>query len=116
MQAQQAGVGTIQRIAKAVFIGTFISLAAAPAGASGRAVQYICPASEHLSVERDGSIAHVTLADRSYDMRRKHSSIGAKYLSRDAALIIDGPSAIFVAPDHLNLGTCITAVPVASSQ
>ena len=77
-------------------------------------VRYACPASQELTVMRDSQKAHVSLAGRTYDLERRRSSIGAKYLSSEAALIIDGPSAVFVGPDNLDLGTCTRAVPVAS--
>lgn len=79
-------------------------------------VRYECPASEDLAVLRNRSTAHVNYAGRSYELERKRSSIGNKYVSPNAALIIDGNSAIFIAEDLLDLGTCTKAVPVASAR
>ena len=77
-------------------------------------VGYACPAREGLMVQRDGSSARVNSSGRNYVLQRNHSSIGDKYLSAKAALIIDGDSAVFVTDDHLNLGTCVRVIPVAS--
>ena len=52
--------------------------------------------------------------DRNYRLRRKSSSLGEKYISKSAALIMDGKSAVFVAEDRLQLGRCIDAIPLAS--
>lgn len=59
-------------------------------------------------------MAHVRIAGQSFDLQRERSSIGDKYLSREAALIIDGASAVFIAPGFLNLGTCVTGLPMSS--
>ena len=91
-------------------------LAAQPSGAAADPVHYACPASEHLTVERNSVTAHVRIAGQSYSLRRERSNIGDKYLSRDAALIIDGDSAVFVAPGRLNLGTCVTGLPIVSER
>lgn len=108
--------GTTRQILRA-FLATLLGgLAAAEACAVPAPVQYECPASENLTVEREGSIARVTFAGRSYDLRQKRSSIGDKYISQSAALIIDGDSAVFVAEDQLDIGTCVRALPVASSR
>ncbi len=77
-------------------------------------VRYTCPESGDLTVERNSASAHVEVAGRSYDLQRKRSSIGEKYISPNAALIIDGPSAVFVAEDRLDLGTCVRAEPVTT--
>ncbi len=107
---------SIRTFAGAFTAGILMSSVNAPVGAASHSVRYACPASEHLTVERDSAVAHVRLARHSYDLHRKHSSIGDKYLSRNAALIIDGASAVFVAPGRLNLGTCTRTVPLASAR
>jgi membrane-bound inhibitor of C-type lysozyme len=76
-------------------------------------IRYACATSQELTVQRDGSRAHVSLAGHNYDLQRKRSSLGDKYLSANAALIIDGSSAVFVAGDRLDLGTCVKVTPVA---
>jgi hypothetical protein len=77
-------------------------------------VRYVCEGRQNLVVERGGASARVNFIDRSYDLRRKHAGIGVKYESATAALIIDGPSVVFVAEDRLELGTCSQARPMAS--
>lgn len=77
---------------------------------------YDCPASQDLSVHRSAHVAQVSLGGRTYVLKRKPSSIGDKYLTQKAALIIDGDSAVFVADGHLDLGTCRRAVPVAAAR
>lgn len=84
--------------------------------AVSRISSYACPTSIDLTVERSRSGVRVTIEGRKYDLERKRSSIGDKFLSSDAALIIDGDSAIFVAGDRLNLGTCVRVVPVALAR
>jgi membrane-bound inhibitor of C-type lysozyme len=102
--------------AATLFVGTALgTLGFAPASAASISVRYACPASDDLLVQRTASTAHVRLAGQTYELQRERSSIGAKYLSSNAALIIDGDSATFVAADHLELGTCDKAVPVASA-
>ena len=76
-------------------------------------MRYACEARQNLVVQRDGHIARVSFTDRSYELRRKPSDIGVKYESPTAALIIDGPSAVFVAEDRLQLGACTEAFPIA---
>jgi membrane-bound inhibitor of C-type lysozyme len=85
------------------------------AQAAPDAVHYACSASQGLTVRQSLSDAHVSFAGRTYDLKRRPSSIGQKYLAPHAALILDGDSAVFVAEDHPFLGTCFRTVPVASN-
>ena len=103
-------IKTAKFLVAAVLVGTV----AGQAHAAANVVRYACAASQELTVQRDNSTAHVNLAGRTYDLRRKRSSVGDKYLSSNAALIIDGTSAIFVAANQLELGACIETVPLAS--
>lgn len=86
------------------------------ANAAGNIVRYACPANADLSVERDRRTARVIVSGRSYELQRVRSSIGDKYLSPHAALIVDGSSALFVAEDRPDLPVCVRAVPVASRR
>ncbi|HZU50938.1 MAG TPA: hypothetical protein VE968_03590 [Sphingomicrobium sp.] len=79
-------------------------------------VRYACSTSENLTLVRTSQDARVQLGGHSYELKRARSSIGSKYLSTNAALIIDGPSLIFVADDNPNLGPCVKAVPVAATR
>jgi membrane-bound inhibitor of C-type lysozyme len=83
---------------------------------SPETVRYTCEGADDLVIQRDASTAHVKFADRSYQLRRKASGIGEKYMAPGAALIIDGDSAVFVADDHLQLGACIEASSIASAR
>lgn len=85
-----------------------------PADAARNVIHYNCPGKQELTVQRDAQRAQVSLDGRTYDLQRKRSSIGDKYLSARAALIIDGPSAVFVAENRFELGTCIRSSSVAS--
>lgn len=93
-----------------------LAFPAAHAAAVPPLVHYACSAAPDLIVQRDRSTAHVTFDGRTYDLQRRPSSIGAKYLSQNAALIVDGGSATFVSEHRLDLGTCTRAVPLASAD
>ena len=108
--------GVSPTVAKIAVAAAFFAFAVSQAHALPAPVRYACPASTELTVKRNLATARVTLAGRNYDLQRKRSSIGDKYLSANAALIIDGASAIFVAADHLDIGTCVRSVPVASAR
>lgn len=104
------------RISVAGIVTAFLVMAgASSAHAAPDAVHYACSASQDLTVQQSRSEARVSFAGQSYDLKRKHSGIGQKYIAPHAALIIDGDSAVFVAEDHPFLGTCVRAVPVASN-
>ncbi len=105
------------KLAAGLMFAVLSVLASAQAHAApATAVRYQCEGRQNLVIERDGASARVNFIDRSYDLKRKPSSIGVKYISPTAALIIDGPSAVFVAEDRLQLGTCMEAFPVASTR
>lgn len=87
--------------------------ACANADVAQNPVNYTCDAGGSLAVRRNAAFASVSVGGKAYDLQRKRSSVGEKYLSADAALIIDGTSAIFVADRNLDLGTCTEAVPLA---
>jgi hypothetical protein len=122
MLQNQSSKSYLLTLAFAASLVTFASPASAQSHALPRAhqvstaVRYSCSATEELSVQRDGSTARVSLGGRSYDLQRKRSSIGDKYLSSAAALIIDGPSATFITQDRLDLGSCVEVVPVANAH
>lgn len=78
--------------------------------------RYDCGGALTLVVREAGETASVQLTDQIYELRRKHSSIGRKFISPTAALIIDGQSAVFVAADWLNLGQCLELSRTASAK
>lgn len=106
----------IAPIARCLVASVCGALAAAQVNAAAAPVRYTCPGKPDLTVERGASVARVSFAGRTYELQRHRSDIGAKYLSKTAALIIDGASAVFVADEHPNIGTCVQAVPIASAR
>jgi hypothetical protein len=103
-------------LARIALLGSISSgFGAAQAEAAPAAVDYSCRANQQLSVQRDSSRARVSLGGRTFDLQRRRSSIGEKYLSPTAALIIDGASAVFVSNDHLDLGICFEGASVATT-
>ena len=108
--------GAIARTGRVFAAAMIASLTITPATAAPKAVRYACPTSEDLAVQRDHSTARVKFAGRTYELQRQRSSIGDKYISSKAALIIDGRSATFVADDLLDLGTCLKTVPLAAAR
>lgn len=83
--------------------------AARQASAAPVEVRYVCRPAGTLAVTRSQESATVRFMDRTFKLRRKPSSVGAKYLSGSAALIIDGRTAVFVAGDRPRPRTCIEA-------
>jgi hypothetical protein len=104
------------KVAAGLLLGVLSLLGTAQAHAAASATRYACEGRQNLVIERDRTTAHVNFIDRSYELRRKPSSIGAKYESSKAALIIDGQSAVFVAEDRLQLGACIEAFSMPSAR
>lgn len=107
----------MKRLAAAVVLGLLTGVASAQTvEMTSGPIRYACEGRQNLVVERDRDRAHVNFIDRSYELKRRPSSIGIKYGSSTAALIIDGHSAVFVANDRLQLGTCREALPVAAAD
>jgi membrane-bound inhibitor of C-type lysozyme len=101
-------------VAGALMVIVLSLLGAAQAHATPTEMRYQCAPRQNLVVSRTDETAVVRFFDRTYELRRKRSSIGVKYTSARAALIIDGPSAVFVAEDRLQLGTCLETFPETS--
>lgn len=106
------------RVATAVLAACLSILGGAHA-ASAAAVphaetRYACDFRQQLVVTRTADGARVNFIDRAYELSRARSSIGEKFLSATAALIIDGSSAVFVTEDRLQLGACVEATHVAA--
>lgn len=101
------------KVAAALLLAVLSTLGvghATAASAAGSAIRYACQPAQNLVVTRSADGATVLFVDRTYELRRKASSIGEKYISKSAALIIDGKSAIFVTEDRWQLGTCVEAM------
>ena len=87
------------------FLGSAHAIAATPV--RGGETHYLCDAHQHLVVRRNAQSASVEFIDRTYQLERKASDLGVQYIAPKAALIIDGPEAVFVADDRLQLGRCV---------
>lgn len=105
-----------QTIARFVLSAFLAGFGAAGANAASGPVSYACTPGDALTIAHDRMAARVSYDGKTYDLRRKRSTIGLTYLSQRAALVIDGNSAIFVADDHYDLGTCTKGVPLASAH
>lgn len=68
---------------------------------------YACAKAEHLVVHEHKKSATVSLGGQSFFLPAKPSSIGRKYSSKRATLIIDGPSAVLITADRFDLGECV---------
>lgn len=79
-------------------------------------IHYACDGAQRLIVRQFDTGATVQFIDRSYELQKAQSSIGQKFISPNAALIIDGSSAVFVAEDRLQLGQCFEASRTMSAR
>jgi hypothetical protein len=73
---------------------------------SGLASIYKCAEGRHIRVGRDASKAQVAYDNALYSLSRRPSSIGQKYTSAEATLIIDGDYAAFVSETIVDLDGC----------
>lgn len=85
---------------------TVASLAAKPIGANAREQRFSCQSGEQVLVIEQANGAAVRVGDATYKLRPRRSSIGRKFASPQATLIIDGHYAAFVATDRTNLRGC----------
>jgi membrane-bound inhibitor of C-type lysozyme len=105
------------KLAAALLFTAVASLAGTSVQAAQvQTVRYACQPRQDFVVESDRKVALVRFEDRTYELKRKASDIGIKYVSPTATLIIDGPSAIFVAEDRLQLGACNEMLPIAEER
>lgn len=111
-------IGTRIRIATGLLVGVLSLLGCAHAAQAAPVteIRYACGGAQRLVVRQSADRASVQFINRSYELRQKHSSIGQKYVSPTAALIIDGRAAVFVAADRLQLGQCVEASRTASAR
>ena len=72
-------------------------------------VLYRCADGRSFTVSRDRYEASVGYEDALYSLARRPSSIGAKYASPEAALIIDGDHAVFTSETIVDLKQCARA-------
>jgi len=99
---------TLARVLPIILL--FPTACATAAATAAADLLYQCEGGEAFTVRDSGSAAVVRFADGDYVLQRKRSSLGRRYASPDAALIIDGETAVFVAEDRLDLDDCRAAV------
>lgn len=106
------------KVASGVLLGVLSLLGTAQAAdaATVTEVHYACDEGQRLVVRESAQFASVQFIDRTYELKQKRSSIGRKYISPTAALIIDGASAVFVTEDRLQLGQCTETSQEASEK
>lgn len=83
----------------------------AAAAVSPGAIRYECMPAAQLVVASSETTASVRFGDRAYELQRRPSSLGRKYASELATLIIDGSSAVFISEDGLRLNDCVQNGP-----
>lgn len=93
-----------------------LSLAAAARAGTATETRYACDGAQKLVVRQTANMASVDFIDRSYLLQRARSSTGQNFLAPNAALIIDGQTAVFVAQDRLQLGKCLKVRLAASAS
>jgi hypothetical protein len=74
--------------------------------AEPKTAEYRCANGRLMAVAKSSGGAVVTVGERSYQLKPKRSSLGERYVSSRASLIIDGTFAAFVAEDLLDLEDC----------
>ena len=95
--------GTLLVLVAALFVGSF---SGAKAAAGTHVARYRCAEDRSFTVDRDDRSAVVTYADEKYPLTRKPSSLGLRYSSDVATLIIDHDFAAFVTDTTINLREC----------
>jgi hypothetical protein len=67
---------------------------------------YRCSDGRTFGVVRDSYEADVAYANELYSLQRRPSSIGVRYASTEASLVVDGPYAAFVTETVVDLPEC----------
>lgn len=88
----------------------------APARTETAGLRFQCERGSAFSVENRGTTAMVRFDDGSYRLHRNPSSLGERFTSPEATLIIDGDFAAFVAKDRLDLQGCMSTESVARAR
>jgi membrane-bound inhibitor of C-type lysozyme len=99
---------TIQNGSLLVLVAALAVGGCAPtkAAAATQVTRYRCAQNQVFTVNRNSEAAIVTYADEDYTLSRKPSSIGLRYASDRATLIIDDDYAAFVTEATNNLHAC----------
>lgn len=69
-------------------------------------ITYRCSDERTFSVEQGRQSARVDFDDEHFRLPRRASTIGVRYASQDATLIIDGDMAVFVTKQIWDLQSC----------
>lgn len=87
---------------------TMVLLAACSAAATPQVTSavYRCHDGRWFTVARNHNSASIRYADTSYNLSRRPSSLGMKYSSAEATLIIDHQFAAFVTETLMDLEQC----------
>jgi hypothetical protein len=67
---------------------------------------YTCATGRWFEVRRSSSAADVSLDGRNYSLELKAGSLGTRYASPEATLIVDGNFAAFVTNEDIGLTAC----------
>jgi hypothetical protein len=79
-----------------------------------RPITYYCAHHNVLQVHAGVKRARVEYLNRHYELAYRSSSLGRRYTSNDATLIIDGDSVVFVNHRNMDLQTCHAVTSSAS--
>jgi hypothetical protein len=82
---------------------------------AGDETHFVCEQGGSFTVSRSGTTALVRFGDGGYRLERRRSSIGERFSSLGATLIIDGDFAAFVAEDRLDVSGCTSTATIAKA-
>ena len=77
-----------------------------PIQAHAAASTYECANGKSFSVTQTSDGARVEFANRTYELTRRSSSMGTRYSSPEASLIVDGDLAVFATQRIFDLRLC----------
>ena len=110
-------IGHLRLVAAGLMFAVVTVLGSVRVQAAPVEIPYACERGQQsLSIRRDRHNAHVRFGHQTFELRRRDSGIGEKYMSDNAALIVDGATAIFVVEEPLQLGTCTETHALASTR
>ena len=87
----------------------FLAGCSAVAGPQSPTSVFRCDGGRWFTVNRDANTASIRYADERYSLARRPSSLGIKYSSPEATLIIDGRFAAFATETVVDLEQCSEA-------
>ena len=93
---------SVRLVASALLVGG----CSAPVSPNVATSRYVCNDGRSFSVQRDEDSASILYTDSRYSLPRRPSSIGIKYESPEATLIIDGKFAALVTETIVDLQAC----------